>query len=107
MEYGWSFQLIQILRAVVVLAGTNGEAAALTTEEKIQLVRLTKKLTQKLNRPSVPVVLGCGGGCTRAVVDETVEAAKAGADYALVLIPSFFHFAMDSSAIINFFQEVR
>lgn len=41
------------------------------------------------------------------MVDETVEAVKAGADYALVLIPSFFHFAMDSNAIINFFQEVR
>ncbi|KAK2767701.1 hypothetical protein FQN54_003859 [Arachnomyces sp. PD_36] len=90
----------------IVLAGTNGEAAALTTTEKIELVRLTKKLTQKLGRPSVPVVLGCGGGCTRAVIEETAEAGKAGADYALVLIPSFFHFAMDSSAIIDFFQKL-
>ena len=33
-------------------------------------------------------------------------AAEAGADFALVLVPSFFHFALDQDAIIGFFQEV-
>lgn len=30
----------------------------------------------------------------------------AGADYALVLVPSYFHFAMTQDAIVAFFQEV-
>lgn len=49
--------------------------------------------------------MGCNGGCTRAVIDETIAAAQAGADYALVLVPSYFHFAMTSDAIQNFFLE--
>ena len=34
-------------------------------------------------------------------------AAEAGADYAIVLVPSYFHFAMNEDAIVAFFQEVR
>lgn len=33
-------------------------------------------------------------------------AKEAGADYALVLVPSYFHFAMDEAAITGFFEEV-
>jgi 4-hydroxy-2-oxoglutarate aldolase len=31
---------------------------------------------------------------------------QAGADFALVLVPSYFHFALDQTAIISFFEEV-
>ena len=34
-------------------------------------------------------------------------ATEAGADYAIVLVPSYFHFAMNEDAIVAFFQEVR
>jgi len=50
--------------------------------------------------------LGCGGQCTRDVIDETKLAKESGADFALVLVPSYFHFAMDEAAMIGFFQEV-
>lgn len=90
----------------VVLAGTNGEAAALTTTEKTKLVRLAAEIKRRHGKENIPLVLGCGGGCTSAVLDETIEAARAGAAYALVLVPSFFYSAMDSDAIIGFFREV-
>ena len=41
------------------------------------------------------------------MIAETVQAKDAGADYALVLVPSYFHFAMNQDAIIAFFEEVR
>lgn len=31
---------------------------------------------------------------------------EAGADFALILVPSYFHFAIDQAAIISFFEEV-
>lgn len=52
------------------------------------------------------MTVGCNGGCTRSVIEDTVAAAAAGADYALVLVPSYFHFALDDSAINEFFLEV-
>ncbi|RLL98521.1 hypothetical protein CFD26_107257 [Aspergillus turcosus] len=90
----------------IVIAGTNGEAATLSSEEKTQLVELAGKTAQRLGRADIPIALGCGAGCTRDVIDQTIEAKAAGANAALVLVPSYFHFAMDAAAIIAFFEEV-
>lgn len=91
---------------IVVLAGTNGEAVALTAAEKSKLVSTTRELAIQLGRPDMPVILGCGGGSTRAVIEETRLGKAAGADYALVMVPSYFHFAMNEDAIVSFFREV-
>ena len=40
------------------------------------------------------------------MIAEARAAASAGADFAMVLTPSYYHFAMDSAAIISFFKEV-
>lgn len=99
--------LYSCLHKLVVLAGTNGEAVTLTSEEKTRLVTLTREVAIEAGRPDLPITLGCGGQCTRDVIAETRLAAGAGADFALVLTPSYFHFAMDQDAIIAFFREVR
>lgn len=90
----------------VVIAGTNGEAATLTPDEKFKLVRLARSTAQKLRRESLPITCGTFGGCTQAIIEDTKLAADAGADYALVLVPSYFHFALDAAAIVGFFREV-
>ena len=89
-----------------MIAGTNGEAATLTSAEKTQLVKTARKVGHRFGRAEIPIVLGCSAGCTRDVIDQTVEAKAAGADAALVLVPSFFHFAMVPAAITGFFEEV-
>lgn len=91
---------------LVVIAGTNGEAVTLTTEEKSKLLRLTREVAVNVGRPSISITMGCVGQCTRDVIAETQQAKEAGADYALVLVPSYFHFAMNQEAIIAFFEEV-
>ncbi|PCG93587.1 Aldolase-type TIM barrel [Penicillium occitanis (nom. inval.)] len=90
----------------VVICGTNGEAAAVTPQEKSKLISLARSIAQNLGRPELAITCGTFGGCTQAIIDDTKIAAEAGADFALVLVPSFFHFALDQDAIIGFFQEV-
>ncbi|RAO71755.1 uncharacterized protein BHQ10_007767 [Talaromyces amestolkiae] len=90
----------------VVICGTNGEAAAVTTQEKAKLISLARSVAQNLGRPELTITCGTFGACTQAIIEDTKVAAEAGADFALVLVPSFFHFAIDQDAIIGFFQEV-
>jgi dihydrodipicolinate synthase/N-acetylneuraminate lyase len=89
-----------------VLAGTNGEAVTLTSSEKAELVKTTRDLAIEHGRPELTIILGCGGGSTQQVIAETNLAKEAGADFALVLVPSYFHFAMSEDAIVTFFEEV-
>jgi len=92
--------------SAVVLAGTNGEAVTLSSLEKGQLVKMTRELAVEFGRPELTVILGCGGGSTQQVIAETKLAKDSGADFALVLVPSYFHFAMTEDAIVAFFEEV-
>ena len=90
----------------VVLAGTNGEAITLSRTEKAELVRATRETAKDLGVPNLPISLGTSGTSTRDVLDDCTAAKEAGADFALVLVPSFFHFAMTKDAICEFFEEV-
>lgn len=90
----------------IVLAGTNGEAITLSRIEKSELVRATREAARDLGSPNLPISLGTSGTSTRDVLDDCSAAKEAGADFALVLVPSFFHFAMTKDAICEFFEEV-
>lgn len=78
----------------------------LSAAEKAKIVSTTRELAIQLGRPDLTIILGCGGGSTKAVIDETILGKEAGADYALVMVPSYFHFAMTEDAIVAFFREV-
>lgn len=90
----------------IVIAGTNGEAVTLSADEKSKLLKMTREITTRLGRPGLTITMGCSGHSTRAVISETKLAKEAGADYVLVLVPSYFHFAMTNDAIVAFFEEV-
>ncbi|TDZ36750.1 putative 4-hydroxy-2-oxoglutarate aldolase [Colletotrichum trifolii] len=90
----------------IVLAGTNGEAVTLSADEKRQLVQKTREIAVNAGRPDLTITLGCGGQSTRDVIAETKLAKDAGADFVLVLVPSYFHFAMNEEAIVGFFEEL-
>ncbi|KAL6792565.1 hypothetical protein GGI42DRAFT_346331 [Trichoderma sp. SZMC 28013] len=89
----------------VVIAGTNGEAVTLTQDEKIKLITTTRRIATQAGRPDITITVGCSGQCTRDVIAETKAAKEAGADFALVLVPSYFHFAMNKDSIVAFFEE--
>ncbi|KAI5468063.1 hypothetical protein BGZ63DRAFT_345710 [Mariannaea sp. PMI_226] len=90
----------------IVIAGTNGEAVTLSADEKRQLIQMTREIAAQVGRPLLPITLGTSGHSTRDVIAETHLAKEAGADYVLVLVPSYFHFAMTQDAIVAFFEEL-
>lgn len=78
----------------------------LTAAEKSQLLRITREIAVRVGRPQITITMGTSGHCTRDVISETRLAKEAGADYVLVLTPSYFHFAMNQDAIVAFFEEL-
>ncbi|KAF4465323.1 dihydrodipicolinate synthase [Fusarium albosuccineum] len=90
----------------IVIAGTNGEAVTLTAAEKSQLVRTTREIATAAGRPDITITLGTSSQTTRDAINETKLAKEAGADFVLVLTPSYFHFAMTQDAIVAFFEDL-
>ncbi|KAJ9646271.1 hypothetical protein H2204_000934 [Knufia peltigerae] len=90
----------------IVIAGSNGEAVATTMEERLKLLSLTKELAVKHGRTDMPIVIGTVGQTTQEIIKQLHQSKAVGADFALVLTPSYFHFAMNASAIQDFFTEV-
>jgi 4-hydroxy-tetrahydrodipicolinate synthase len=67
----------------VVVAGSTGEASALTAEERVALVTGTRRAVPA----GVPVIAGTGGASARQAAALTRAARAAGADAVLALCP--------------------
>lgn len=78
----------------------------MTRDEKIQLIKLAKEVAAEAGRPDLPITVGSTGQSTKDVIADVVAAHEAGADFTLVLCPSYFHFAMNEDSITGFFTEV-
>lgn len=88
----------------VVICGTTGEAATLTDNEKLELIRRTKEYAGD----SLTVIAGTGSNSTEHAVWLSMEAEKRGADAVLVVSPYynkateeglFAHFAAIADAV--------
>jgi len=84
-----------------VVAGSNGEAPFLTTEEKIKLTEFVKKHSHNKT-----IMTGTGSDSINETIYSTNEVALAGADAALVITPSFFKGKMNQSALKEYFTRV-
>ena len=76
-------RVVELGVSAVVVAGTTGEAASLTGDERTALVRALRAALPS----TVPVIAGTGAPDGRTAARLTGEAADAGADAALVLSP--------------------
>ncbi|MGZ3611248.1 MAG: dihydrodipicolinate synthase family protein, partial [Ktedonobacteraceae bacterium] len=85
-----------------VAMGTNGEAVHLTSEERAKIIETTRDVIGG-NRP---LLAGCGEQSTRATIANCKQAAKSGADMALVLPPFYFKGRMDSHSLIAHYRAV-
>ncbi|MEX2180482.1 MAG: dihydrodipicolinate synthase family protein [Gemmatimonadaceae bacterium] len=88
--------------AGVVLAGSTGEAALLTEEERLALVSAA--------RPEVPadrwLIVGTGGESTRQCVTRCRAAKAGGADAALVVAPHYYSNVMGEAALRAHYTRV-
>lgn len=84
-----------------LVLGSNGEAASLTEDEKLDLVRAARRRSG-----GRALLVGTGLESTRATIDLTRKAADLGADGALVLTPSYYKAQMTVEALRRHFEAV-
>jgi 4-hydroxy-tetrahydrodipicolinate synthase len=69
----------------LVVLGTTGESAAMTSKERTQLIQ---QAVSTVNG-KIPVIIGTGTNCTETTIKNTKEAAELGADAVLVVTPYY------------------
>ena len=69
----------------LVVLGTTAESPTLTDDEKTNIIRFV----QNKVKGSVPIVLGVGGNCTRAVVEKLKNDDFTGIDAILSVVPYY------------------
>jgi 4-hydroxy-2-oxoglutarate aldolase len=88
--------------AGLVVLGTNGESAYVDEEEAEALVAAVR---EEVPRGRL-LVAGTGRDSTRATIEATRRASRAGADAALVRAPSFFKSQMTAEAFVRHYTAV-
>ena len=83
-----------------VLLGSNGESVFLTKEEKIKIVSNIREHTKKA------IIVGTGSDSIKDTIHFTNETAERGANYALIITPSFFKSEMKHHSFLNYFTRV-
>lgn len=69
----------------IVVAGTTGESAPLTSDEYSDLIRFTVKIVNG----EVPVIVGAGSNVTQRAIQHSLVAKREGADGLLILNPYY------------------
>lgn len=88
--------------AGLVVLGSNGEFVFLDADEKEALVAFVREHFPR----EKAVIAGTGCESTRQTIEVTRRAARAGADAALVLNPSYYKGAMTDAVLRHFFFDV-
>ncbi|KAK1231954.1 hypothetical protein PQX77_004925 [Marasmius sp. AFHP31] len=102
--------VVRVAKAGVgpLIAGSMGEAHHLSHSERITLITAARKALDSNGFSEVPLIVGTGAGSTRETLELTVEAAKAGADFAIVIASGYFAGALagNRQALKTFWKEV-
>jgi len=83
-----------------VLFGSNGESAFLTRDEKLNLVQIAREHTKRT------LIVGTGLDSIKETISLSNEAAERGANYALIITPSFFKSEMKHRIFLNYYTKV-
>ncbi|MCX8118770.1 MAG: dihydrodipicolinate synthase family protein [Desulfobacterota bacterium] len=85
-----------------LVLGSNGEAVYLNEREKRKVIEVSRR-----SIPSSKVmIVGTGAESTRETIRLTNQAAQAGADYGLVVTPSYFKGSMKPQVLYDHFLAV-
>jgi 4-hydroxy-2-oxoglutarate aldolase len=84
-----------------VVLGSNGESVFLTKSEKLKIISTVRE-----HSGNKTLIAGTGLESIKETIDLTNECAKNGADYALVITPSFYKAGMNHKAFINYYRTV-
>lgn len=84
----------------IILAGTLGEASALETEEKFELLKFAKAITDG----RIPVILNLSENTTRSAVNYAKKTKELGADGLMLLPP--MRYKADNREVVEYFKAV-
>lgn len=90
----------------IVTNGSNGEAVYLSSEERAQVTLHTRRALDNAGFEHMPIIVGASDQSVRGTLKLCSDAKQSGGDAVLLLTPSFFKWAMDSSAIERYFTQV-
>ncbi|EIE87859.1 hypothetical protein G6F46_000498 [Rhizopus delemar] len=89
----------------VVVLGSMGEAVSLSDEERSKVIERVVESKNKYN-PNLVIIAGTSSQSARNAIAYTKQAAAAGAQYALILPPSFYRGSITDEALIAFYTTV-
>lgn len=78
------YQIQKGINGIVVL-GTTGEPCTISDEERITVIKKSKKFI----KGRVPLIVGTGSNCTSHAVDLSIQAEQLGADALLIVTPYY------------------
>lgn len=81
----------------IIICGTTGEAATLSTEEHIEVIKFC--IEQVKHR--IPVIAGTGSNCTSSAIELSQEAQNVGAD-ALLCVTPYYNKATQAGLVDHF-----
>ena len=84
----------------IIACGTTGEAATLSHEEHIEVIRFVCQVVNK----RIPVVAGTGSNCTREAVHLSKEAEAAGVDGLLAVTP--YYNKATQGGLIDYYTQI-
>ncbi|MCZ6531296.1 MAG: dihydrodipicolinate synthase family protein [Chloroflexi bacterium] len=85
-----------------VVAGSNGEAVALSSEERFQLVGAARAAI----REDRLLIAGAGAESTRQTIELTEGMRREGADAVIVVTPSYYGPRLDDTALLDHYLKV-
>lgn len=91
----------------LVTMGSNGEAVHLTREERAIVTRETRSALDEAGFKNIPVIAGASENSIRGTIDLCKEVAQAGGEYALIVPPSYYRYAVgNDETIYEYFTAV-
>lgn len=90
----------------LVLQGSTAEAALLSREERVSTIKVARKAASDAGVPDFPLAAGISGQSTNETLQLADDAAQAGADFGLLLPPSYWAKAVTNDVILDFYREV-
>ena len=90
----------------LVVMGSNGEAVHMTREEKAQVTKATREALDEAGFKDVPVIAGTSESSVRLAIELCKEQAEAGAEYCLMLPPSYYRAQHSESLMFDYYTAV-
>lgn len=96
------------VRVLVRVCDVTLAASHLSDSERTQAIRATREALDAAGFTEAPILVGTGTGSAKETIKLCKEAKLAGADYAIVIFPGYFAFAMgkNRAALKKYFVDV-